>query len=190
MHLDEVAVGAFEIRSGDVDVRAREMAGVNFAFEVQVGVGLDAAGRAHGGHTAGKIKTRSGERHLWDEHRFVVVPAAVEVGSRHVEKVIVHADDSRDHGVALEIEHGGVLRRSDVGSRLDRRNLASLEHDVLIVRGGAAGSVDDANVGEDYFCALHADILLDFFREIGGLLRVGERDEEKCGSDSNASTHW
>src|SRR5207247_9068230 len=71
VHLDEGAVGTFEVGCGDVHVGAGEMAGVDLAAEVEVEVGLDAAGGADGGDAGGEVHARGGEGHLGgDEGRF------------------------------------------------------------------------------------------------------------------------
>src|SRR5690348_12449348 len=47
MVLDEEGAGSLEIGAGDVEVRADEVTSVDFAFQTEVGVGLNAAGRPH-----------------------------------------------------------------------------------------------------------------------------------------------
>ena len=52
-HLDEIAVGAFEIGASYVEVGTWQLACVNFALEVEVGVGFHASRGAHRGDAAG-----------------------------------------------------------------------------------------------------------------------------------------
>ena len=108
VHLDEGAVGAFEVWSGDVGVGADEVAGVDLAVEVEVDVGLDAAGGAYGGDTGGEIHARGAEGHLGNDEGWFGGAVGGLVGASDVVEVVVHADETGDDGVAVEVEHGGV----------------------------------------------------------------------------------
>src|SRR6185437_2339964 len=55
VHLDEGRVRAFQIRPGDVHVRAGQLSRIDRVLEVEVGVRLDAAGGAQGGDAHGEI---------------------------------------------------------------------------------------------------------------------------------------
>jgi hypothetical protein len=77
------------------------------------------------------------------------LPVGVEVRPRDLVEVIVHADQPRHHGVAAQVEHGGVAGSGGVGACADRHDLAAIELDVAIVERGMAEPVDDADVRED-----------------------------------------
>ena len=164
VHLKEIAASAFKVGPGDVDMRAGKMSGVNFALEVQVGVGFDAARGAHGGDAAGKIETRGGESHLRHKHGLVGVPATIEIGPGNIKEMVVHADDPGHDSVAVKVEHDGVLCIRDVGGGLDGGDLAAFEGDVLVFERRVSGAIDYADVGQHDLCGLHANILLHFFR--------------------------
>ena len=162
VHLDEVAVGALEIGSGDVEVRAGQVTGVNFMAQVEVSVGFDAAGSAHGGHAVGEIQSRSRKSHLRHQQGFFAVMLAIEVRPGDIKKMVVHANDSRHDGIALERENRDVLRGRNVRPGLNRENFAAFHHEILVLQRGTPSTVHDAHVGEDHFWRLYADVLLNF----------------------------
>ena len=110
MHLHEkVGIRPFQIRPGDIDVRTRDQAGVDHLLEVEVGVGLDAAGGAHGGDARREIHAGRGERHLRHQQRCFPVTIRFQVGPRDVKQVIVHTHDAGHHGVSAQVEHGYAI---------------------------------------------------------------------------------
>ncbi len=155
VHLQEGRVGAFEVGAGDVHVRAGEVAGVDLAAEVEVGVGLDAAGGAEGGDAGGEVHARCREGHLGDDQRWLTVAERVEVGAGDVVHVVVHADQAGDDGVAVEVEDFGVGSGWEVFR--DAGDLAVFDEDGLVFEGGGAGAVDDADVGEESPGAIDSD---------------------------------
>src|SRR5947209_3542221 len=58
---------AFEIRAGDVDLRARPRSIVNLLFQRQVSVGIDAASCADARDSSGEIKPRKADGHLMED---------------------------------------------------------------------------------------------------------------------------
>ena len=114
VHLDEGAVGAFEVGRGDVDVRAEEAAGVDVAAEVEVEVGLDAAGGAEGGDAGGEVEARGGEGHLGDDEGRFGGAVGGFVGAGDVVEVVVHADEAGEDGVAGEVDDGERWRAAVV----------------------------------------------------------------------------
>src|SRR5271170_291371 len=147
VHLDEGAVGAFEVGSGDVHVRAGEMTGVDLGAHVEVEVGLDGAGGAHGGDAGGEVHARSGEGHLGDDEGWLGGAVGGLVGARDVVEVVVHADEAGDDGVAAEVDDCGA--GGGGGFFGDAGDLAVLDEDGLVFEGGGARAVDDAGVGEE-----------------------------------------
>src|SRR5882762_7072738 len=139
MHLDEGAVGSLQVRTGNVEVRADEFAFIDRSLQVQVGIGLHAAGGSKGGYAAGEIEARRGERHLRDQQRRLVIPPAVLVRAGDVEKMVVHAHDARHDGVPVQVNNGGPAGSWGVGAGLDGGDLAAFYDDVLIVHRRAPG---------------------------------------------------
>ena len=79
------------------NLRAGHFAGVDQALDAEVGVGLEAAGGAGGGHAGGEVESGEAEGLL-----------GVDRGGGGVEEVLVHADEAGDDGVAGEVEDVGV----------------------------------------------------------------------------------
>ena len=146
--------------AGDIEVWAGQFARVDVVLEVQVCVGFDAAGSAHGGDASSEVETWGGKRQLRQNDWAFKVPLGVNVGPRDVVQVIVHADDAGHDGVATEIEHRDVRRSGYVGAFLDGGDLAGFDHDVPVVVGGGSGAVDGAYVGEDDFGRLDPHVFL------------------------------
>ena len=117
--MDEVTFGAFEVGASYVEVGTRQLACVNFALEVEVGVGLHASRGAHRGDAAGEIQARSGERHLRHQERRFGLPLAIQVWSRDIEEMIVHADDTRHYRVSAEVENRRASGCCNVCTLLD-----------------------------------------------------------------------
>ena len=70
--------------------------GVDSCFDVDVGVRFEAAGGARGGHATREIEARKAEG---------VFVVNRDAAAREIEEVLVHADQARYRGVAVEIEH-------------------------------------------------------------------------------------
>src|SRR6185295_11728904 len=156
---------SFKVGAGYIHMRPGKLAGVDFTLQVQVRVWFDAARGPHGGDAVRQIETRSGECHLWHHDWSVKMTPAVEVGPRYVEKVIVHPNDPGHHGVAVQIENGRTLVGRDVSALLDRRNLSTLNHKILIVGCWRSRAIDNPNVGENHLTGVDANKLLYRLRE-------------------------
>ena len=96
---------AVEVRAGDVDARAGDAAVVDHLLDVEVGVGLDAPGRAHRGDARAEVEAREAPAHLVEERE----------PPRRVEEVLVHQHEAGDDAAARQVQHTcalGNLRRS------------------------------------------------------------------------------
>jgi hypothetical protein len=137
VHLRRERAVALEVRTGDAHLRADQLARVDRALELEVGVRLDAAGRAHRRHAAGEVEPREARRVLPVHRRLAA--------RRRVVHVLVHADEPRHHGAAREVELGrarecGVLLVAELG------DLRAVDDDELILARRRARAVDDAHV--------------------------------------------
>src|SRR5450432_168769 len=168
-HLYEITLRAFQIRAGHVEMRSGQLAGIDVALQVQIRVSLHAAGGAHSGHAPGQIQAWRGERHLRHQHRLLELSLAVQVGSRDVEEMVVHADDSGHDCVAVKVEYGGAWRCGHVRSLFDGEDFTVLEGEILVFHGWGGGAVDYSDVRQDRFGGADADELLHFFGRGGGL---------------------
>ena len=174
VHLDEGAVGAFEVGRGDVHVRADELTGVDLAAEVEVEVGLDGAGGADGGDTGGEVHARGGEGHLGDDERRLGGAVGGFVGAGDVVEMVVHADEAGDDGVAVEVDDVTLAVSAAVYFG-DAGDLAVFDEDGLVFEGSGTGAVDDADVCEEDCGGVDFDVLEDVGGELGvwaGRLRV------------------
>ena len=103
VHLRSERAGAFEVRTGDVDLWSDACAGVDRFFQFEVGVCLDAAGRSNAGYTAGEVEARK-TRRVFGVHRG-------RTERRRIIHVVVHADEAGNDGSASEIEDFRAIRR-------------------------------------------------------------------------------
>src|SRR5215468_9565628 len=113
-HLHKVTRTAFEVRAGDINVWTRELACINVALQVQVGVSFHATGGAHGGDAASEVEAWRCEGHLRHQHRRVKASAGGEIGAGDIEEVVVHADDSRHDATTAKIENSCAVGGSYV----------------------------------------------------------------------------
>src|SRR5947208_14180101 len=54
--LDEESARTFEIRTCHIEMRSNQMAGIDLMLQAEVGIGFDAAGRAHRRPAVGEIE--------------------------------------------------------------------------------------------------------------------------------------
>ena len=148
-------------------MRADEVAGVDFATEVQVDVRLDAAGGADGGDACGEIHARGGEAHLGDDEGWFGGAVGGFVGAGDVVEVVMHADEAGDDGVAVEVDDLGVAVCGR--GRRDAGDLAVFDEDGLVFYGCGAGAVYDSDVFEDNCVGVDFDVLEDVGGESRGL---------------------
>ena len=95
-----------------------------------------AAAGANGGNTSREIQARETVAHLVEE------PAA-----GGIEHMVVHADQAGNHGVAAQVEHGGIIRRGGRSSS-DCLNLAVRNDDGLIFTWSGSGAINHPNVSQ------------------------------------------
>jgi hypothetical protein len=132
-HLRRPTARALQVGSGYMHVRAGDIAFINLPFDGQVGIRLDAAGGANGSDTARQIEARKADRHF------------VENGiSGGIEHMIVHADESWDQGVIMEIDHLGFTR--DVGRATHQLDLPMRDKNGLICERRGPRPVNDTHV--------------------------------------------
>src|SRR5690242_6591318 len=84
----------------------------------------------------------------------------------------MHADDSRNHRMTTQVEHGDLGTLWLVCSRLDRSDLAILQREVLIGPRRRSGAIDDAQVFEHYFGCADADVVTHLRPKNSGTLRM------------------
>jgi hypothetical protein len=120
-----------------VDGRARLAAGVNQALDAEVTGEVERAGRADRRDAAGEI-----------EHREALLRRDGRLPAHLVEEMVVHTDESRQHGAARKIEHPRARGNRDRPSRTDGRDPVRRDDDCLVLAGGPAGAVDDADMCE------------------------------------------
>src|SRR6266403_4068362 len=105
-HLEKVTLAAFQVRSGDIYMWSRQFASVDIAFQIQIGIGFDAARCAHGGDACRKIKSRRGEGHLRNDDGIIEMPLAIEIRAGYIEKMIVHSNQAWNYRITVKIQHG------------------------------------------------------------------------------------
>jgi len=142
------------------------VAGVDFAAEVEVDVGFDAASGADGGDTGGEIHTRSAEGHLGDDEGWFGGAVGGFVGAGDVVEVVVHADEAGDDRVSVEVDDCDVSCGG--GFFGDAGDLAVFDEDGLVFEGSGASAVNDADVGEEDGGSVDFDVLEDVRGEPGG----------------------
>src|SRR5262245_22034503 len=80
---------AFQIRTGDVHLRAGNLAAINRLFEFEIGVRLDAAAGSNRGNSAREVKAGKAVAHLVEQ-----------AAAGRVEHVVVHANQAGNRRVA------------------------------------------------------------------------------------------
>src|SRR5690606_14208958 len=133
------------------------------ALEIELRVGRRGAGRADRGDAAGQVEARR------------AVGELDAAGRRRIERVVVHADEARDHGVAAQVQRVRAGRRADLRRGADLDDAAVLDDDRLTFHGWRAGSVHHAHVGERDDGRVHRDVLPDLARELGRRLEAQGR---------------
>jgi len=144
-------------------------AGVNFAFQVQIGVSLHASRCAHRGHATGQVETRSGKGHLWHEHRRIGFPLAIQVWACDVEEMVVHPHDAWHHCVSAEVKNRDSLGSCNIGAIFDCRNLSVLDDNVPIFHRCRARAVNHPHMRQNNFRRVHPHKLLYIFGKLAGL---------------------
>ena len=116
---------------------ARHRAGIDSPFKFEIGIGLNRTSGANRGDSARQIQPWEAVSHLSEDHV-----------AHGIKEVVMHADQPRNYGVFMEIEHLGIP--GDLGGRgiAHRLNFPLIENDRLIVPRGGPGSIDDAHVCE------------------------------------------
>ena len=113
---------------------AGEIAGVDFAVEVEVEVGFDGAGGADGGDAGGEVHARGAQGHLGDDEGRFGGAVGGFVGAGDVVEVVVHADEAGNDGVAVKVDDGGAGAKVILG---DAGDLAVFDKDGLVFEGVA-----------------------------------------------------
>src|SRR5271155_2236 len=179
MHLDEIAVGAFEIWPGHVDMRTGELAFIDVVLQVEISVGLDASRGAHGGHATGQIEAWRGECHLRNQYRRFGIPLAVFIWPRDVEKMVVHADDSGHYRIPAKAENRCSFRRGSVCTRLHHCDFAPFDDHVLVVNWRLTRAVNYAHVLENHSRRVHSHVFLHRCGQGGGLLSTDVKGQKQ-----------
>ena len=104
---------ALEIGPRHVHFRARGSATIYLLLEFQVRIGFKRAASADGGDACREIEPRKAECHFSEN--------AVTHG---VEQMVMHADQARNNGVAVQVEKLRVTGHPDCGSIADRCDLS------------------------------------------------------------------
>ncbi len=146
-HLRERAAGPLHIGRGHVEIRPRRPPCLDQRAEVEVGVGLDAAGRAERGDAGGEVEARSAVGELGEERQRARAALRRE---RDVdrEKMIVHAHQARKDGAAGEVEAHSTVRNGRLRCRADAHDPFVIEHDGLVRARRPERAVEDANVSQ------------------------------------------
>ena len=137
VHLRSVCALALQVRAGDVHLRPSHFARIDQALQLEVRVRLDAAGRAYGRHAASQIEPGKTAGVL-GIHRHIA-------SRRRIVKVIVHADEARDHAVASEVQYLRRLWRLFACSRNTLDSSACDNQHLVIFRSGTR-SIDYADM--------------------------------------------
>ncbi len=135
VHLRRERAFAFEVRARHVHLGSGGLARLDPLAHFEIRVRLDRPGRADRRHTAREVETREAERHLGEG------PA-----SGRIEEVVVHPDEPREHGAAVQVENLRILRHVRRVGLLDRTDHALLQDDRLVLASGSPGAIDDADV--------------------------------------------
>ena len=104
MHVGRIRARAFEIGPGSAHLRPNHLAGVNQLLDFDIRIRLDASAGANCGYAGGQIQAWEAVAHFAIDRRRA---------AHRKEHVIVHADQARNDGVTVEIEHlrvGGGVR--------------------------------------------------------------------------------
>ena len=136
VHLDEGAARAFEIGRRHIHVRAGNMTRIDLLLEIEVGIGLDAAGGAKRGDAGGEIEPGRGKRHLRHDQRFVAMAGGIQIGPGDVIDMVVHAHQARHHAFSRRVD-GPVSVRNGVGAWPYRGDAATLDQQCPVGLGGA-----------------------------------------------------
>ena len=147
---------AFQVRPGEPDLGAGHEAAVDVALDLDVGVGLDAAGGAQGGDASRQIEAREAGGHLVED-----------AAAGRVEEMVVHAHQAGEDGVAAQID---PLR----AGRGCRGDLAAHDVDRLVLARRGAGAVDDPDMLERQRGSVVLHVGLE-----RGLDREQKRDEHR-----------
>src|SRR5262249_20240308 len=132
VHLRGEGTLALKVAAGDVDLGADHAAIVDGLLEFQIGIGLDGAGGADAGNASGEVETREAAGVLGVES-----DAAPRRGVVHV---VVHADQSGNHAIALQVDDLGAFGSGAAGLG-DAGDLAVADGHGLVVKRGRAGSI-------------------------------------------------
>ena len=158
---------SFEIRPSHVNFWTGHLALINRALELQVRVWLDASRGTNRGQTARQIQSPKTCGVLGIQRR-----RTARCGVIHV---VVHADESRDHRVALQVEHLCALRNFRACGVSHRGDFSIRDNQCLIRARNCAGSIDHANVRQRHNgrVFLHKDA--HFGRKLWRRLRPAKR---------------
>ena len=138
MHLHREGSRPFEVRSRDVNFRARHFAVVDVALQFEVRVGLNAARRSNRSHASCQVQPGKTRGMLWIERR--------RSARRWVVHVVVHADKPGNDCAAGEIEHSRAFRNLCAGCVAERRDLSIANHQSLIGARSCARAVNHTRV--------------------------------------------
>src|SRR5215469_9721774 len=90
----------------------------------------------------------------------------------NVEKMIVHADDTRHHRISVQVDNRDASALSHISALLDRRDLSPLNDHILVFYGGSACTINHAHMRQHHLRSVYFDVLFDFF----GKLRILTRE--------------
>ena len=155
VHLDRPRSCAFEIRARDVHLRPWHLTGIDGFLQFEIGVRLKRSCGANRGYAAGKIKPRKTVSHL-----------AENAAAHGIKHVVVHPHQSRNHAVAMQVEHLRILGHARGGGIADGIDLPLAENESLIFARGSPSAIDDANVRESNDRRVDFDECLDLRRKI------------------------
>ena len=128
---------SFEIRRGDMHLWPNHAAAVDQLFDLEIVVRLNAAGSANRGHAERQIESREAESHV-RVHRWRA--------THWKEHVIVHADETGQYGVALQIQHRYSRLHEYRGAWMNLGNLSIDDENCLILHCRCASAVNHAHV--------------------------------------------
>ena len=188
VHLDEGAVGAFEIGRRHVHVWPHDMTRIDLMLEVEIGIGFDAAGGAQGGDAQGEIEPGRGKGHLRHHQRLVAVTGGIQIGAGDVIHMVVHAHQAGHHAFARRVD-AAIAGGNSVGGGLDGGDAAILDQHGPVGQSGRAGAVNDAHMGQGNPAGFHFDKRFDGVAGGGWLRQHARRHVERRGRGGAKQKH-
>src|SRR3981081_3801630 len=128
-----------QVWAGDVNLWPWHSPSVDLFLDLQIGVRFQGTGGADRSHASRKIKTGETETHLSEDH--------IPHGIKHV---VMHADESGNHAVAVQVEHLRFTRYTYRRGISDSRDFSFEYHDGLVLARTCARAINNAYASQSH----------------------------------------